>query len=512
MKISTDILLVSFTDIETEAVFKEFLIDPRELVSINGRQYWDCGIHNNSKVMLIRSGMGSGGVNGSQVNLDLAIRDLSPKAVVGVGIAFGADKKSQKIGTVLVSSQLILYEMQKITTEGTKTKIILRGDRPSSSPKLLKAFQDSKFSWPEYKTFGVHVGPLLTGEKLVDNEQFLGDLLASSDGEAVGGEMEGGGIYVATHSAAMNGNAEYPVHWIVVKSVCDWGFKKAEKKATSQRIAASSAASFVKHMLTTCNLGFGQEKEVVNGGGGKPNASVDGFPFATSQHDCEVLVDFQLADAGPSFKELESLAYKAQTASLMGVPFQVRVLTDIANGFASQLALARTNNIDELEIAELTYKFAKADKKRRHVEAAIETLVLQRGLTGWFANNIDYATAMFELMRLVKGGANTWAQPTEGHSFDFFYRKNPYFSFRILLSDEWINEFCMKNKLPTQGWNRILTGNYGLEVFDLPNDYVVSHVIPRFAFAVGFQFDLTSFDEKEKRTFFDLTSWTFGLA
>ena len=56
-------------------------------------------------------------------------------------------------------------------------------------------------------------GDGLSGEKLVDNLDFR-DQLLNLEPEAIGGEMEGAGLYVACQ--------DKKVDWILVKAVCDW--------------------------------------------------------------------------------------------------------------------------------------------------------------------------------------------------------------------------------------------------------------------------------------------------
>jgi len=82
---------------------------------------------------------------------------------------------------------------------------------------------------------------ILTGEKLVDNLDYRTQLL-KFEPEAVGGEMEAAGVYVASHDSK--------VDWIVIKAICDWGDgQKAKNKEARQKKAARSAAEFLIHAL-----------------------------------------------------------------------------------------------------------------------------------------------------------------------------------------------------------------------------------------------------------------------
>jgi nucleoside phosphorylase len=65
-------------------------------------------------------------------------------------------------------------------------------------------------NWDQAK---VHFGLILTGEKLVDNIDFRNQL-GQFEPEAVGGEIEGAGLYVACQ--------DKKVDWILVKAIRDW--------------------------------------------------------------------------------------------------------------------------------------------------------------------------------------------------------------------------------------------------------------------------------------------------
>ena len=97
------------------------------------------------------------------------IRKLNPCAVVMVGIAFGADSRTQKIGDVLVSDKILPYDSQRLLEDRTQYK---------ETPKevgfqFLNAFRDYYRKWtyalPGGKRSEVFVGPLLTGSLLINN-------------------------------------------------------------------------------------------------------------------------------------------------------------------------------------------------------------------------------------------------------------------------------------------------------------------------------------------------------
>jgi nucleoside phosphorylase len=240
---TADILLVTATKTESKAVldvFKKATGEEPHLVSIGNQIYHDIGSVNEKSIVLVQSEMGSGGPGASLLTVHKAITDLSPNEVIMVGIAFGIDPEKQSIGDVLVSNQLMLYELQRAGTKDENLQIIPRGDRPSASTQLVSCFKGVNLYRNKPK-YNVHFGLILSGEKLVDNVDLRQQLL-DLEPEAIGGEMEGSGLYAACHDSRVN--------WIIVKAICDWADgKKSENKEVKQKLAAKNAANFVLYAL-----------------------------------------------------------------------------------------------------------------------------------------------------------------------------------------------------------------------------------------------------------------------
>ena len=241
MNFHADVLLVTVTKVETVAVIdaiKKHTSREPVVRSINNKTYHDFGSVNGAAVWQVRCEMGSGGLGAAQQTVSKAITALSPSAVIMVGIAFGVNRVKQKIGEVLLSERLILYELQRVGTKNKKCEITLRGDRPPASRWLLDRFRSAELSCDDLI---IRPGPILSGDKLVDNVDFR-DQLRVLEKEAIGGEMEGAGLFVACQDAK--------VDWILVKAICDWGDgKKSYRKSHRQKLAANNAASFVLRVL-----------------------------------------------------------------------------------------------------------------------------------------------------------------------------------------------------------------------------------------------------------------------
>ena len=237
-----DVLIVTVATVESQAVmrvFQEATGKAPKPVLIGDRIYHDLGEINGARVFMALSEMGTGGLGASQQAVQKGITALRPSTVIMVGIAFGVNEQKQSIGDVLVSKQLWLYDLQRIG----KDEIIPRGDKPYTSGWLINYLRSADLYWEGAK---VSFGLILTGEKLVDNVDYR-DQLKQLEPEAIGGDMEGAGLYVACQDAH--------VDWILVKAICDWADgNKAQDKDMHQQLAAHNAASFVLHALQQAPL------------------------------------------------------------------------------------------------------------------------------------------------------------------------------------------------------------------------------------------------------------------
>lgn len=241
-----DLLLVVATEVERNAVLdmltSEYNCEISKVFAPRRTYFKISGIAN-TRLMLVQCEMGSSGIGASQATVRDAIDDVNPTSVVMVGIAFGFKPSKQKIGDVLVSKQLQAYELRRVNADGEKVSCSLRGDRVTASARLLSRLRAAQYGWPGVVRFGL----LLSGEKLIDNKTYR-DLLSSEEPEAIGGEMEGSGVYVAS--------ADFGKWWIIVKGICDWADgDKGINKTENQSKAAANAAAFVVHAICTSGLG-----------------------------------------------------------------------------------------------------------------------------------------------------------------------------------------------------------------------------------------------------------------
>jgi nucleoside phosphorylase len=206
------------------------------------RSYDDLGTIGGARVYALQVSMGSGTPGGSLASIMTALDEVKPRSVVMLGIAFGVDETKQKIGDVIIAKQMHSYEPSRVgTSKAGEEEVVPRGSVADASTRLLSRFQTTA-SFADRFGLTVKAGLLLSGEKLVDNIAFRNRVLAAVP-EALGGEMEGSGLYVACH--------EHGRDWIIVKAICDFadGNKATDKDARQAKAAESAAALVVRTLL-----------------------------------------------------------------------------------------------------------------------------------------------------------------------------------------------------------------------------------------------------------------------
>ena len=237
-------LIVTATDIETKALHNQ--IKPLGAENIfrvfAGNNTYYIGKFGECVIAHVQCSMGSIASSASALTVSSAIDLWNFTAVLMIGIAFGIDKKKQNIGDILISESIIPYNIQKVA----KDQIIPRSVIPPAGNVLTNRFKNGYKDWDydlENNKAKVFFGPMLSGESLIDNQEYR-NLLKDTYPTAIGGEMEGAGLYAASNNRK--------VEWLVVKSVCDYADgNKGKNKDKYQSIAADSAVSFCLH---TCSI------------------------------------------------------------------------------------------------------------------------------------------------------------------------------------------------------------------------------------------------------------------
>jgi nucleoside phosphorylase len=246
-----DVVLITATDTELEAVLRKLERYPRRQTVLKGfaeQETYYLGKFGACVAAVTKCRMGSLDSGGATLATEHAQRVWRPRAIVMAGVALGKDPVKQKIADVLVASQVISYEPQRVG----ETQTINRGPIPPANPTLLNRFDivpHWSFCRPDGSKCKREVGPILSGEKLVDAAAFKASLLARYP-QAIGGDMEGVGLAAAA--------VRHGVPWILVKAICDWADGK--KQETHQALAAAAAVSLIHHVLSQPDVLHGLRK------------------------------------------------------------------------------------------------------------------------------------------------------------------------------------------------------------------------------------------------------------
>ena len=236
-----DVLLVTTTPVERHALLMRLAPVSRSKgiaeFSI-GRVTYNVGRLGRYRCACVETKMGSQDRSGSALTVTDAINIMSPKAIIVVGIAFGIDRAKQRLGDVLIAESIMPYELQKVSPE----TVVQRGTPIQCGVTLADRFRTRIAGWKVRRHGGspnVHHGMVLSGEKLVNSRGFR-DGLVQAFPLAVGGEMEGIGIYAAASRVG--------TEVILVKGICDWA--DGEKNDVAQPFASHAAASLVEYVLS----------------------------------------------------------------------------------------------------------------------------------------------------------------------------------------------------------------------------------------------------------------------
>lgn len=192
--------------------------------------------------------LGMGRVQASIATAD-AIRRWNCPYVILVGIAGAISDIGINYGDILISDQIVDYELQKLTHNGPE----LRWEVYRADPRLLGAAQNFDFSKLEIKckyrrpdgaTTSVHFGPIASGDKVIT----VGDILRSYRDnwpKLIGVEMEAGG------AAAACFQANNPPGFFMIRGVSDLADKdKGSTEVKKWRpFACDVSASYTVELL-----------------------------------------------------------------------------------------------------------------------------------------------------------------------------------------------------------------------------------------------------------------------
>ncbi len=225
------VVVLTVNENETQAVLDAFLGEGRQPAAVEKgeRTYDELGTIGGYRVVHAQCEMGG---LAALERAQQTIADWHPDAVLAVGVAFGVDRKHQAYGDVLVASQVVGYERQRVNQDRPPTLREARTDAPERWLQRVRHTiargQRTGGPWPT-----VRVGHVLSGQKLIDDRGFRDEVIGLTGGEAVGGEMEAHGLVRACQNARTD--------WLVIKAVADFADGRKPKGKAKQRIQRDAA-------------------------------------------------------------------------------------------------------------------------------------------------------------------------------------------------------------------------------------------------------------------------------
>lgn len=232
-------LFITANEHEKAAFGRKFKSEKKDFIKGKSYEIGKFGLYNVAYIHIDEQGY----TNPASIPLvGELVREISPIAVIMVGIAFGVDEQQQRIGDVLVSKKILSYDAEKIKDDFN----VYKEDAKEPGFQLLNAFGDSD-DWTYFidgKRTAVHRGAILTGSKLISNFDFRNKLLDDFKAHTpIGGEMEAYGVYSICR---LHGVSE----WIIVKAICDWAYNKDENKEVYQQKASASAVDYCYYIFS----------------------------------------------------------------------------------------------------------------------------------------------------------------------------------------------------------------------------------------------------------------------
>lgn len=164
-------------------------------------------------------------VHGSYNALKSAFEKFIPEYVFSVGVAFGADPKTQSLGDVLIADHLVFYDSFNKVTDGT---VYLSPDEVQEigaeiicgCPALNQKNAPKKNGIGEFKW---HKGAMLTGGSVISDSVEKHRLMEAAwnmQYPIIGGEMEGSGVFFGCNKG------KEPIPFTIIKGICDWAINK----------------------------------------------------------------------------------------------------------------------------------------------------------------------------------------------------------------------------------------------------------------------------------------------
>lgn len=208
--------------------------------------YFRIGDVGTNRVAAMQVSIGAFSPDGAAARCIQARAETQATTIILIGTAFGIDQAQQKIGDVLVSESVFLYDDRTVVdAEDGDAKFKLR--YPPTARKVASGTWHERFRrlGEQYQEDGtlekVSLGIILSGGARIESAVYRDELVASlppMDPQVVGGEMEGMGAI----SAALSTDPDEP-GWVVVKGISDFADAPSRLKITETRAVAARASA-----------------------------------------------------------------------------------------------------------------------------------------------------------------------------------------------------------------------------------------------------------------------------
>jgi nucleoside phosphorylase len=215
-------------------------------------EFWKLGEVGSSRVVAVRTRVGSIGPSGSSRNAHHYMALTQATGIISLGMAFGISREEQPVGTVLVSESLFPYDARAVIADPEREGEwrYHYGDHARVYPSqtsLRRIFEQhrARGTFPHAVEFGC----LLTGSAVIQSARYRDHLLAWCMKVAPGvrgGEMEGAGF--------LSLGKRHRPRWIVVKAISDYADEHQGEDVQDHRPqACANAARFVLQALRAWN-------------------------------------------------------------------------------------------------------------------------------------------------------------------------------------------------------------------------------------------------------------------
>jgi nucleoside phosphorylase len=192
--------------------------------------------------------LGMGRVNAATATAE-AIKRWRPRHVILVGIAGGIAGRNVGLGDLLISEQVVDYELQKITVSGIEVRWSVHKASRRLYAAALNVIGDA---WtkgigtkrPNEGLPRIHVGPIASGDKVVAVQSVL-DEYRNVWPALIGVEMEAAGVASACFAAAAQ------PEFFMVRGVSDLAdeAKNTPEVGVFRRYACDVAAAYVVELI-----------------------------------------------------------------------------------------------------------------------------------------------------------------------------------------------------------------------------------------------------------------------